>query len=131
MTGSWQPQEFPDLASHAHVVRSPRTNRYNCIAWAAGNNSRWWWPDAANTGYWPPNIPREETVDAFVQAYALQGYVQCNDGAQESGFEKIAVYAVRSGIDMVPTHAARQLADGQWTSKLGTCEDIDHDAPEV
>jgi hypothetical protein len=66
-----------------------------------------------------------------VQAYALQGYVQCSDGAQESGFEKIAVYAVRSGTDMVPTHAARQLTDGRWTSKLGPCEDIDHDVPEA
>ena len=27
----------------------------------------------------------------------------------------------------VPTHAARQLASGLWTSKLGHSEDIEHD----
>jgi hypothetical protein len=28
------------------------------------------------------------------------------------------------------THAARQLPDGQWTSKLGKYVDIEHSAPE-
>jgi len=27
----------------------------------------------------------------------------------------------------VPTHAARQLENGRWTSKLGELEDIEHD----
>ncbi|MCG8587287.1 MAG: hypothetical protein MI757_21490 [Pirellulales bacterium] len=26
------------------------------------------------------------------------------------------------------THAARQLPDGRWTSKLGKAEDIEHDS---
>ncbi len=26
----------------------------------------------------------------------------------------------------VPEHAARQLANGRWTSKLGRAEDIEH-----
>lgn len=28
--------------------------------------------------------------------------------------------------DNKPTHAARQLSSGHWTSKLGDCEDIEH-----
>ncbi|TAF36353.1 MAG: hypothetical protein EAZ69_10585 [Oscillatoriales cyanobacterium] len=27
----------------------------------------------------------------------------------------------------IPTHAARQLANGKWTSKLGWLEDIEHE----
>jgi hypothetical protein len=38
--------------------------------------------------------------------------------------EKVALFADPAGI---PTHAARQLASGQWTSKLGQAEDIEHE----
>jgi hypothetical protein len=76
-------------------------------------------------------IPREETLAAFIAAYALQGYVQCADGALELGVEKIAIYGLMSGSDIEPTHAARQLPDGRWTSKLGNCEDIEHDTLEA
>jgi hypothetical protein len=41
----------------------------------------------------------------------------------EPGSEKIAVFANAKGV---PTHAARQLASGFWTSKLGVSEDIEH-----
>lgn len=105
--------------------------RYNCIAWAAGNDTRWWWPDASNIGYWPPSVPREETIAAFVSAYALQGYAQCADSTLEPGVEKIAIYGVAIDSDVMPTHAARQLTDGRWTSKLGNCEDIEHDTLEA
>jgi hypothetical protein len=42
----------------------------------------------------------------------------------EQGQEKIAIYA----RDGEPTHAARQLEDGSWTSKLGPSVDISHAA---
>jgi hypothetical protein len=38
-------------------------------------------------------------------------------------FEKIALYADKNGL---PSHAARQLPSGTWTSKLGPMEDIEH-----
>ena len=28
------------------------------------------------------------------------------------------------------THAARQLPNGKWTSKLGKAEDVEHESPE-
>ncbi len=31
----------------------------------------------------------------------------------------------------LPTHAARQLASGRWTSKLGKAEDIEHDLHDL
>jgi len=48
------------------------------------------------------------------------------DGAPEPGAEKIAVYAAGEFY----THAARQLPNGKWTSKLGAAEDIEHDTAE-
>ena len=47
----------------------------------------------------------------------------CNSIAYEEGFEKVAIYIDTHGK---PTHAARQLSSGIWTSKLGQLEDIEH-----
>jgi hypothetical protein len=38
------------------------------------------------------------------------------------------LYATADGV---PTHAARHLPDGQWTSKLGRWEDIEHRLPHL
>ena len=48
------------------------------------------------------------------------------DAGLEAGFVKVALYA--SGLFY--THAARQLPNGKWTSKLGRGEDIEHDSPD-
>jgi len=63
------------------------------------------------------------TIDEFVEVFALFGYEPSNSEIYEAGFEKIAIY-VRNGE---PQHAARQLANGRWTSKLGAGIDIIHD----
>jgi hypothetical protein len=79
------------------------------------------------TAYWPEGVPRSETVEAFIQAYRTLGYEICDSPALEPGVEKIAIY-VNNRVDREPTHAARQLPSGKWTSKLGRAEDIEHDA---
>jgi hypothetical protein len=127
MPVSWSPNEFPRLTFQNHQDTSPATNRYNCVAWAAGNDTRWWWPDSANIYFWPPNVPRDETIDAFLRAYGTVGYTQCGDGDFEIGQEKIAIFGVVISGTIYPTHAALQLIDGKWTSKLGSLEDIIHD----
>jgi hypothetical protein len=119
-------QLFPNLAS-GHRVTSPIDPLYNCVAWAAGNSTRWWWPDAPGIGYWPPGVPREETITAFVAAFGTLGYQPVGDPSLEPGVGKVAVFA-KAGV---PTHACRQLANGKWTSKLGESEDIEHDLDGV
>jgi hypothetical protein len=111
------------------VVRrtSDPSDDYNCIAWAANEDFRVWWPDPRYIGYWPDGIAREETVEAFVAAYATLGYEPCDNGDLEQGFEKIALYLHQGK----PTHAARQLATGSWSSKLGPNIDVEHDTPEA
>jgi hypothetical protein len=118
---------LPGLAGSGYVVTSPASPAYNCIAWAVGETDRWWWPDAIGVGYWPDGVPREETLAAFLAAYTTLGYAPTANPAPEPDAVKVAIYA-RSGL---PTHAARQLPSGRWTSKLGQAEDIEHDLSDL
>ena len=114
---------FPDVADWGYVVTSD-TCDYNCIAWAAGDDTRQWWPSPdEGSAYWPSEAPRALSVDAFAAAYATLGYVACAEEEHEVGFEKIALFADASGE---PTHAARQLDKTDWTSKVGRLQDIRH-----
>ena len=103
------PQDFPALENYSET--SLPDADYNCIAWAAGNTTEWWWPG--------------DTVDPFIEAFQNIGYHLCSNGQLEEGFEKVAIYADSTAV----THMARQLPSGQWTSKLGTSVDIEHATP--
>jgi hypothetical protein len=126
----------PRLKAGNHEKTSERDLNYNCIAHAAEDSSRWWWPTIGFAGllppgpqpkrYWPPGVPHAETIESFVLAYESIGYERCDDGQLETGWQKIAIYA----LGPKPTHAARQLDSGEWTSKMGRVEDIRHAKPE-
>lgn len=113
--------KFPLLRATGWRPTSPETKSYNCIAWAAEVSSKWWWPTRG--GWWPPGATRARTIDSFARAFGTRGYRPCENGSLEHGFIKIAIYAK----DGLPTHAARQLPSGKWTSKLGPAIDIEHD----
>ena len=113
-------ERFPLLKLEPFEVTSPEDYRYNCIAWAAGENSRVWWPFGS---YWPAQVARSTTVNAFIAAYRTHGYTPCNSRDVEVGVEKVAIYV---GPDYQVLHAARQLSDGRWTSKLGLYVDVAH-----
>ena len=112
---------FPALRTSSFEITSPLTKRYNCIAWAAGEDHVWWWPGGR---YWPDGVPREESIEAFTQAFAELGYAPCETDDPEAAVEKVALYV---GADGRVLHAARQLPDGAWTSKLGEAWDISHE----
>src|SRR5262245_54173429 len=113
---------FPNLVAEGFRETSPENPLYNCIAWAAGRDDEWWWPDASGISFWPEDVPRVESVEAFLVACGTLGYQSCTHGSLNDQYEKIAIY-VRDGK---PTHAARQHADGTWSSKLGQWIDISH-----
>jgi hypothetical protein len=118
--------DFPNLISDSYEITSDPTPEYNCIAYAAGDQENWWWPDLSDS-YWPKDAPRKECIDAFIQAYWQSGkYEPCDDGSLEAGYEKVAIYCNKDG----PSHAAWQRDDGNWSSKLGPDEDIRHDTLE-
>ena len=110
---------FPRLRNSTYRVCSPETPEYNCIGWAVGRSDLFIWPKGM---FWPPLCPHEETIEAFSAAFRTFGFEHCEEGHYEQGFEKIALYAQEGK----PKHAARQLANGQWTSKLGQNIDIEH-----
>jgi hypothetical protein len=115
---------FPRLTPANHRVTSPATTDYNCIAWAAGDTGHWWEPGR----FWPLPVGRDEFgVGALETAFRSLGFEPCDSGGLEPRFEKVALYA-ESGL--LYTHAARQLATGVWTSKLGGAVDIEHDTPD-
>lgn len=118
----WIETDYPNLKNAGYKVTSPDTIDYNCVAYAMEETGTWWWPNPETESYWPPDIPRQETLEAFIQAFATVGYQVCQNAENETGFQKIAIYVLKGK----PTHVARQLNNGHWTSKLGSNEDIIH-----
>jgi hypothetical protein len=120
----WSASKFPNLKENNSVLISRCDYNCNCIGWDAGK-IEYWWPFGRE--YWPTKISRKLTLRAFVQAFGTVGYVRCKNGSLEKGFEKIAIYASKDADQkLVPEHAARQLIDGRWMSKMGLDEDIEH-----
>jgi len=97
------------------------------VSWAAGDVTRWWWPvPQVKEVHWPPPAERSETLSSFRDAFASLGYKVCESADAEPNMEKIAIFAADT-----PTHVARQLPNGRWTSKLGELEDIEHDLHDL
>ena len=117
----WLRYHFPNLRSGHYTVTSQDTNDYNCLAWAMDETDRKWDPNDPDH-YWPDGVAREQTIPAFIPAFATKGYSRCDNGESEIGYEKIAIY----GVGQLPKHAAKQLVNGAWTSKLGDGWDIEH-----
>lgn len=112
---------FPGLTGTHYQITSPRDDRYNCIALAAGDQMNWWWPVPSR--YWPNDAPREVTVAAFEAAFGVLGFRRCADGNLEPDLDKVVLYVDDDGV---PTHMARQRKN-LWHSKLGDRSDIVHE----
>src|SRR5258708_4606798 len=108
----WLESAFPGLNGADWRMTSPPDREYNCIAWAAGDNTAFWWPVGESTNprrFWPADVPQQVSLPAFIAAFATIRYSLCDDDSLELGFEKIALFADADGA---PTHAALQLLDG-------------------
>lgn len=117
-------EAFPRLTQDNHRVTSPASIDYNCIAWSAGDVEHWWQPGV----FWPIEVqPKDHGIAVLQQMFKALGYEDGGgDTSLETDFEKVALYS----DGLYYTHAARQLANGKWTSKLGKAEDIEHDTPD-
>lgn len=116
---------FPRLNDSNHRKTSPATPSYNCFGWAIIGREVLMGP---RPGYlWPDVAPRDMKLSSFVVAASEFGYAPCETGNLADGVEKIVLYGLTERVD----HAARQLPDGRWTSKLGLeHEDIEHNTPD-
>jgi hypothetical protein len=122
-------QGWPNLASQGVTYKSCPDGFYNCVAWAAEVNDDWWWPPGESDGFWPDGHDRSDLGRGnFIGVFEeVLGYRVCADGVLEDGYQKVVIYE-RDGI---VTHMARQLSDGQWTSKMGIWEDVTHQSLEA
>ncbi len=112
---------FPNIGIN-YTITSPQTHNYNCIAFAAGDETKFWWPIYH---YWPEGVPEKEDLQSFIECYKSLGYEECGmNSAFEEEFEKIALYTSPSGK---ATHASKQVSGNIWKSKLGTYYDIEHE----
>lgn len=106
---------------------SEENGDYNCIAWALYDTQQWWWPTPRYGAFWLAQVPRDNKRETVIKIFEMHGYVKCNTAEPELGYEKVAIYErPDSGVE----HVARQLRDGQWTSKIGEWEDIKHKTPQ-
>lgn len=115
-------KEFPKTFEEPFIHTSPIDPNYNCIAWAANDNTKWYEPDPYGFYFWPQEVNREYTTEAYINLYEYFGFIRCDNGELEEGYIKVAVFE-KNGV---PTHACRQLLDGNWTSKLGKNIDVQH-----
>ena len=117
--------------NNCEIVGRP-THRYNCIAWAFGDNTRWWWP--AYEAFWPEECLVEDEnsysgideVKSFEKLFEYIGAEETTNDKPEKGYVKLAVYKGARNYK----HMARLLPDGQWTSKMGDCAKVVNRYPE-
>lgn len=102
-------QDWPNLSRTHYRITSPFTGNYNCIAWAIGEEDRWWSPLPEDDYYWPEGVSQKVSVAAFISAYKTVGFVVCENGDRVPNVEKIAIYVTPEGR---PQHVARQLPNG-------------------
>jgi hypothetical protein len=60
---------FPDLSKTGYRLTSDEDAMYNCIAWAAGEDGRWWEPAIAPGYFWHDTAPLIDTVAALTQDF--------------------------------------------------------------
>jgi hypothetical protein len=101
-----------------------RIDRVNCIAWALGDCTRRWWPNEQPKSYWPVAAHVYPTRLAFEAVFRSEWYLPCGDSLPTPGFDKIALFIGNNGF---VSHAAKQTVAGQWTSKLGIHDLIEHE----
>ena len=130
------PDLFPKLTPGTYAITSPAAESHNCIAFALGDETRWWWPaqgPAVLGGpmyHWPSECPFDDSVAAFDCALASVGF-HCAKKRRwatvEIGVPKVAIYAMSGRVK----HAARQWSNGRWRSKMGAAHDIEHELRAV
>lgn len=129
-------QAFPKLSQDiGFKVTSKATPNYNCIAWACNYNERWIQPPYMGNPnldcvvWWPPDVQEGMDIDCLVKVFEFQGYKKCDSFEHEDGYRKVTLYYNEETKEW--THAARELRNGCWTSKLGEYIDIQHGTPNT
>ncbi|MGB8536500.1 MAG: hypothetical protein WCD57_08810 [Acidobacteriaceae bacterium] len=112
----------PSLKQSSYKITSPNDPRYNCVAYAVGDLTQFWYDLNVKGYYWPPGAGSADTIQGWIRVFEIHGYRETEDRTLEPEYEKVAIYASADG----PEHVARQKASGMWTSKAGKGIDLEH-----
>ena len=115
---------FPKLSHEDFEILDQPSDLYNCIAYAAGDTSKRWDPNG--NYYWPPYATRDSRIESLKEVLAGLGYEPCDDSYLEDGYQKVALYEVQGEAK----HAAVQMSNGRWRSKMGQGPVVEHRSPE-
>jgi len=126
--------DFPQIKNQErrfYEITSDKDPGHNCVAYAVGDTANYWDPAAAAKPirgyYWPDGCGTDDALANLIRVFEVHGYSVCESAELEDGFEKIAIF----GDAVVYSHAAKQLPNGRWTSKLGEGHDIEHETLEA
>ena len=124
---------FPNLSDNPDKLTSPIDIDYNCVSWALDISDCWIEPygliipSPSPPYYWPENIPQDNRTETYVKLFEHYGFEVTDDPSIEDNNEKIVIYSRDNEFQ----HVARQLPNGDWTSKIGKQEDIRHSLNEL
>lgn len=109
------------------ILEGTSSPHYNCISHTLNIKNKWSWPKSVDSdNYWPiSNI--SETIDAFDEFYEYHGFTKTNMNKIYLGKNKIVLYS----IGEIPKHAALQIKDDLYESKMGRGEIIRHDPFDI
>ena len=115
---------FPQLSLEGFEIVDQPSDKYNCIAYAAGDTGKWW--DHNEPHYWPDHAARSGSIASLKDVFAGLGFEQCCDGRAEDGYLKVALYEQNGEWE----HAAAETRNGKWRSKMGKGPVIEHRNPD-
>src|SRR5713226_5715869 len=97
--------DFPNLRRAPWAITSPIADVPNCVGWALHDRNQFWDPSmvGVNGYFWPPDIPREWTLNSIRRVFQIHGYEESDSDELEARFEEIAIYVDAQGE---PTHVA-------------------------
>ena len=118
---------FPNSERDKFKHHSEETTEYNCIAFALEIQDKWIDPETQDPldgtkPWWPDKIPRDRTLSTFIKLFELYGFQKCLDKNLEEDYVRIAIFVRGDKV----AHAARQIGNGMWVSKLGNGVDCIH-----
>ena len=111
-TPSWAQllaKAFPRLSSEGFEIIDEPSDRYNCIAYAAGDISVWW--DHNEDHYWPPSATQSNSIESLKEVFIGLGFEQCAESTLEDDYVKVALYE-EQGMWKHARHYKPQLGAG-------------------
>lgn len=103
---------FPGAKDKRLPIKDDPNDEYNCIGYAVNERA---------------NLDPRGTADAQRRFLIDRGFDPSNDAKHVKGKYKVAVYGKRRPDGSYePTHAAKEVGEGVWRSKLGKGPLVEH-----